>query len=221
MVDPISLASLVISLASGFVAWRAYRANVVTEHHSKASAKAIAAQRLTTLLDAGLKLSVVSSETIINFSSDTVAFAALAAAATNAVKDVAPAFPDAVHHIEELRQKAELGSRWSASEALNDNQMVALFWHYERVYTLLELLSAYALARHNPGGAKSRIIRASDDQYWELFDLRHQHFWVATWKLAGILPADFPVPPADTPERLSKGRHQAELKKLASGGRPR
>ena len=119
-----------------------------------------------------------------------------------------------MHYIEELRGYAEVGSQWSAKSVLTDHQTTALAWHYERVYRVLWLLAAYALARLNPTATRKRLLEPRGDKYWGPFNLRYTHFMVTAYKLAGMVPPDFEVPPADRPARLDLFDRRAELDNL-------
>ena len=216
MLNPlvVSELSLAISVVSGFVSWRAYRANTAMQRHSLAAAKAIAAQRLTRVLDFGLKLSVIDIQSISNFSFDKAVSADIAKSAAEAIEDVALAFPDLVLHLNEVRRNAEIGSQLTANIPLTAEQTIAVVWHYERIYTLLWLLSAYAFARHNPTGTKKPSRNASDDDYVRPFSLRHNHFMAAAFKLSGMLPAEYPVPNVDPLDDRAMIDHRTALEKM-------
>jgi hypothetical protein len=142
------------------VAWLAYRGNSKAQRHSIASKKAIGAQRLTRLLDVGMKLKVVNSDNLANFPSDISVFATIAAVVSEVVDDVARGFPDLIPQLEQLRRDAEVGSQWPASHSpsLSPEQSVAILRHYERTYMRLWVLAMHATSRDNPSGKASNPL---------------------------------------------------------------
>ena len=209
----VALGSLIVSGISLIISWRAYRVNTGAQRHAIAAAKAVAAQRLTTVLDWGLKLLVVDLQTIAEFPSDTATCAGMARSAAEAVDDVARAFPHIVQHIDELRRDAEVGAHLCSKAELTNEELTALVWHYDRIYLQLWVLSAYALQRRNPTGTKDRPD-ASRDKYFNAFSARQHHFQVVAYKTHGLLPADYQVPPVDASDRRAIFEHRPVLEKL-------
>ena len=124
--------------------------------------------------------------------------------------------PDVVHYVEELRGYAEVASRRSAKQTLTDYQTTALAWHYERVYRVLWRLASYALARFDPAATKKSSQEPHRDKYWGPFNLRYTHFMATAYKMAGMLPPNLEIPPADRPARPDLFDRRGDLDNLGT-----